>query len=181
MRRGLAALGVPLLLATAAPAVQASEWRNAPAPVAAPDAVTIAGCLVAAADAHGIPPALLVIILRVENGRLGRISPNASGAPPDVGPMQVNAMWLPRIAARWGTDPRSAFLALRDSFCANVEAGAWIMRSALDRAKGDFWEGVAYYHSATPIFRVRYLRLVLEQALRLEGVRPPGPVATVSR
>lgn len=177
MRRAALALAAALAASPAA----ASEWRNSPVPVAAPDAATMAACLDAAARAHGLPAPLLYLILRVEDGRLGRVSPNtASGAPPDIGPMQVNAVWLPRIAARWGTDARTAFGALRDSFCANVEAGAWIMRLALHRAKGDFWEGVAHYHSATPRFRVRYLRLVLEQAMRLEGVRPPSPQPVVN-
>lgn len=174
MKRSMATALAALLLAGAPPPSRASEWRNSPVPIPAPDSGTIAGCLRAAADAHGVPAPLLVVILRVENGRLGRVAPNASGAPPDIGPMQVNAMWLPRIAARWDADPRMAFVALRDNFCANVEAGAWIMRLALDRAKGDFWEGVAHYHSATPRFRVRYLRMVLEQALRLEVVAAPA-------
>lgn len=173
----VATLAGLLLAATMTAPSRASDLRNSPVPVPAPDADTIVGCLRAAADAHGLPAPLLVVILRVEDGRLGRVVPNASGAPPDIGPMQVNAMWLPRIAARWHSDPRTAFLALRDNFCANVEAGAWIMRLALDRAEGDFWEGVASYHSATPKFRVRYLRLVLEQALRLEAMAAPAAAA----
>jgi len=162
------------------PALAAPEIRNASGPVPGPAPGVIEACLTAAAVAYRIPAPLLVIILRVENGRLGRVTPNASGAPPDVGPMQVNAQWLPRIAARWGVSQDVAFPALRDDFCANVEAGAWIMRAALDEARGDFWRGVAIYHSPKGEHQRRYLRLVLEQSLRMFNIVPPGserPVA----
>lgn len=164
----------------------AFELRNAPAPVpvarpgqSAQEVIQV--CIETAARAHRLPAPILVVILRVENGRLGRISPNASGAPPDVGPMQVNAMWLTRLAARWGVSREEAFLALRDDFCTNVEAGAWLLREAMNDAKGDFWEGVAFYHSRTPEFKRRYKRLALEQALAVARLSPDAtPTTTVA-
>jgi len=112
-----------------------------------------------------VDPAMLVILLQVEGGSLGRTSRNSNDTH-DIGPMQVNTIWVPRLARRWNTTPQAAFLALRDSFCANVEAGAWILRLALDDADadGDFWKGVGFYHSRTPEYRERYLRLVLSRA-----------------
>ena len=68
----------------------------------------------------------------------------------------------------WQADPQSTYEALRDNFCANVEAGAWILRQGLDQAHGDFWGGVGYYHSYDPVYQDTYLRSVLAQALRLE-------------
>ena len=41
-------------------------------------------------------------------------------------------------------------------------------RQALDEARGDLWEGVALYHSHTPIHKLEYMRLVYEQAMRLK-------------
>jgi hypothetical protein len=137
---------------------------------AADNATMIRGCIEAAAQAYRVPPAILVILLNVEGGSLGAVSPNTNGTV-DIGPMQVNEIWLPGIAAHWGTSQRVAFLALRDSFCANVEAGTWILRQGLDEAKGDFWEGVAYYHSHDPLHKQTYLRAVLEQVLRLQAQR----------
>ena len=137
---------------------------------AADNATMIRGCIEAAAQAYRVPPAILVILLNVEGGSLGAVSPNTNGTV-DIGPMQVNEIWLPGIAAHWGTSQRVAFLALRDSFCANVEAGTWILRQGLDEAKGDFWEGVAYYHSHDPFHKQTYLRAVLEQVLRLQAQR----------
>ena len=64
-------------------------------------------CLLAAARVHRLPPALLVILLNVEGGSLGHVSHNTNGTV-DIGPMQVNQIWLPQLAARWNTTiPRS--------------------------------------------------------------------------
>ncbi|OYV49625.1 MAG: hypothetical protein B7Z77_07565, partial [Acidocella sp. 20-58-15] len=68
----------------------------------------------------------------------------------------------------WRADPQTTYEALRDNFCANVEAGAWILRQGLDKARGDFWGGVGYYHSYDPVYQNIYLRSVLAQVLRLE-------------
>ena len=71
----------------------------------------------------------------------------------DIGPMQVSQILAPYVATvralerNWFRQP---MLALRDNFCANVEAGAWILRQGLNEAHGDFWEGVGYYHSHDP-------------------------------
>jgi hypothetical protein len=113
------------------------------------DKATIRGCITAAAKVHRIPPAVLVILLDVEGGSLGRVSPNTNGTV-DIGPIQVNEIWLPEVAAHWHATIADVYKALRDNFCANVEAGAWILRRCLDEARGDFWDGVGYYHSHIP-------------------------------
>jgi hypothetical protein len=133
-----------------------------------PDAAYIRDCLTAAGNAYHEPPALLVILLNVEGGRLGAVSPNTNGTV-DIGPMQVNDIWLPKLAAHWATNRQAAYLALRDNFCANVEAGAWILRMGLDEAHGDFWEGVGFYHSHDPDYKRTYLSAILKQAMRLES------------
>jgi hypothetical protein len=136
----------------------------------APDGqVTIQGCITAAAKVYRLPPAVLVILLNVEGGSLGGVSPNTNGTV-DIGPIQVNQIWLPDVAAHWHATIADAYKALRDNFCANVEAGAWILRRGLDEARGDFWEGVGYYHSHTPEHKTRYLREVLRQVLRLRAL-----------
>jgi hypothetical protein len=136
----------------------------------APDGqATIRGCITTAAKVYRLPPAVLVILLNVEGGSLGRVSPNTNGTV-DIGPIQVNEIWLPDVAAHWHATVADAYKALRDNFCANVEAGAWILRRGLDEARGDFWEGVGYYHSHTPEHKTRYLREVLRQVLRLRAL-----------
>jgi hypothetical protein len=150
------------VLLLAAGAARAAETGN--------DA-TIKGCLEAASRAYRVPPAILVILLNVEGGSLGAVSQNTNGTV-DIGPMQVNQIWVPQVAAHWSTTKERAFHALRDNFCANLEAGAWILRQGLDEAHGDFWEGVGYYHSHDPDHKQTYLRSVLQQVLRLRSRQP---------
>ena len=136
------------------------------------DEAMIEGCLKAAAEVHHVPAGVLVLLISVEGGRLGEVSPNTNAegtvTSVDIGPMQVNDTWLSKIAEHWGASRAEAYRALRDNFCANVEGGAWILRQALDEARGDLWEGVALYHSHTPVHKLEYMRLVYEQAMRLK-------------
>ncbi len=134
-------------------------------------------CLLAAADAHRLPPAMLLVLLKVEGGRLGHVSQNNNDTV-DIGPMQVNTIWVTKIAARWRTTPAAAYLALRDNLCANLEGGAWILARALAEAKGDFWSGVAIYHSHKPEHQGRYLRLVLAATRRLQDQAGHAPSST---
>jgi Transglycosylase SLT domain len=128
---------------------------------------TPAACLEAAANAYRLPPSVLLILLSVEGGSIGHVSRNTNGTV-DIGPMQVNQIWLPAIARHWHATEAASFTALRDNFCANIEAGSWILRQAMDQAHGDFWNGVGFYHSHDPGYKADYLRKVLRQALRLE-------------
>jgi hypothetical protein len=135
--------------------------------VAKADEAIIENCLKAAADLHHVPAGLLVLLINVEAGRLGAVSQNSNGTV-DIGPMQVNDTWVPKIARHWRASTDASYQALRDSFCANVEGGAWILRQALDEARGSLWEGVALYHSHAPIHKLEYMRLVYAQAMRLK-------------
>jgi hypothetical protein len=126
----------------------------------------VQACIIASAEAHRLPPSLIVILLKVEGGELGAVSGNTNDTV-DIGPMQVNSTWVQRIAQHWRTTPHAAYAALRDNFCANVEAGAWILRQALDEGGSDFWSGVGIYHSRNPVHKTPYLRKVLEWTLRL--------------
>jgi hypothetical protein len=172
----------PALWAAGLWAVGAMLCACAQAAAADPGTVspaTIRSCIAAAAEAYHEPPAVLLILLNVEGGTLGSVSQNTNDTV-DIGPMQVNQIWIPGLAAHWSATPRATYLALRDDFCANVEAGAWILRRGLDEANGDFWEGVAFYHSHDPVHKRTYLRSVLDQALHLkaeaeQAVRPAAP------
>ena len=157
-----------LLALGAAAGPAAGREAAGSAGLAVPTPAVIEGCLTAAAQAYRLPAPVLVILLDVEGGRLGRVSGNANGTV-DIGPMQVNQIWLPALARHWRAPAAAAFLALRDSFCANVEAGAFILRQSLDEAAGDFWTGIGLYHSHAPGHRAAYLRKVLGQALRLQA------------
>jgi hypothetical protein len=135
---------------------------------AAPASVPVIGCIESAAEAYRLPPAVIVILLSVEGGSLGHVSQNSNGTV-DIGPMQVNTIWVPVVAKHWGASNSEAYTALRDNFCANVEAGTWILRRSMDEARGDFWEGVGFYHSHDPGYKADYLRKVLRLTLRLKA------------
>ena len=163
-------------VALAASALLGCSFGCAHASAQAANEATIRDCIAMAADAYREPPVVLVILLNVEGGALGQVSYNANGTV-DIGPMQVNQIWLPDVAAHWHAAISEAYTALRDNFCANVEAGAWILRQCLDEAHGDFWQGVGYYHSHDPEYKSRYLRAVLMQVLRLRSRAVHAPSA----
>ena len=131
------------------------------------DEAMIEGCLKAAAELHHVPVGVLVLLLSVEAGKMGEVSQNTNGTV-DIGPMQVNDTWVPKIAGHWRASPDATYRALRDNFCANVEGGAWILRQALDEAHSDLWTGVALYHSHDPVHKLEYMQLVYAQAMRLK-------------
>ena len=171
----------PALLVAAA--IAAGAFAPARAETAfSPAEARVQGCILAASDAYRIPPALILILLRVEGGRLGAVSGNGNGTV-DIGPMQVNTVWVPKVAQHWRTTPDAAFLALRDNFCANIEGGSWILRQAMDEGGGDFWSGVGIYHSHNPVHKDAYLRKVLEWTLRLrnQARRTAAPELEASR
>lgn len=145
-------------------------------PVEAADDMTrgaaVKECIEAAGSLYAIPPAILVILLDVEGGQLGEVSPNKDKDGEiksfDIGPMQVNDAWLPKLAAHWRASKEATYLALRDEFCANVEGGAWILRQALEEAKGDLWEAIGLYHSHTEARKTAYLEKVLQRAQQMQ-------------
>lgn len=129
--------------------------------------IRAARCLTAASATYRVPLGVLLILLQVEGGSLGHVSQNTN-ATVDIGPMQINSTWVSKIATHWRSNATAAYGALRDSFCANVEAGTWILRQNLDEAHGDFWNGVGFYHSHDPGYKADYLRKVLKTALHLQ-------------
>lgn len=162
MRGGRTLCVAAVLLALARPAAAQSTQSD------------VVGCLQAAASIYRLPVAAELILLRVEGGSVGAVTRNSNGTV-DIGPMQVNTVWVPTVARHWNADGAAAYAALRDSFCANVEAGSWILRQAIDEAHGDFWEGVGLYHSHDPGYKADYLRKVLKVALQLQRKATHAP------
>ena len=92
----------------------------------------------------GLDPALLRAIAQVESG--GRphavnLSHQARTGSMDVGLMQINTAWLPRLA-RHGISRTD----LSDP-CTSIEIGAWIL-SDLMRRHGFTWDAVGAYNAA---------------------------------
>jgi hypothetical protein len=83
-------------------AVLALSAGPARADDSAANRAVIRGCLTAAARVHRLPPVMLVILLNVEGGSLGRVSPNPNGTV-DIGPIQINTVNVPDVAPRKNT------------------------------------------------------------------------------
>ena len=157
--------GLVATLLAAAPAM-AGELASSPSDARV---AMVTDCINAAAKAHRLPPGVLMILLNVEGGKLGRVSQNTNDTV-DIGPMQINQIWIPAVARHWRASAAATRDALLNSLCANVEAGAWILRTGIDEARGDFWEGVAFYHSHSAEHKATYLRAVLRQVVRLQDL-----------
>ncbi len=130
-----------------------------------------AACLMMAAQAYQVPPAVLVGILKVEGGKVGQeVGPNGNGTY-DLGPMQINTVWLEELAGHWNTDKATARRMVRDDGCLNITVGAWILRRQMDRTD-HLYRAIARYHSATPGIGTRYADKVVREMRRLGLVRP---------
>jgi hypothetical protein len=118
------------------------------------DASVLAACLMVAAQTYAVPPGVLLAIMQVEGGRIGQEVGNTNGSF-DLGPMQVNTVWMPQLAKRWGVSQAQARQWVRDDGCVNMGVSAWILRQRINQT-GSLWQGIAGYHSLTPGIGDRY-------------------------
>ncbi len=114
----------------------------------------LAICLIVSAQSYDLPPGVLLGILQVEGGRIGQEVSNTNGSY-DLGPMQINTIWLPELARRWGMDQAAVRKKVRDDGCANIAVASWILRQRINYT-GSLWGGIAGYHSLTPSLGSRY-------------------------
>ena len=119
----------------------------------------LAACLMLASQTYSVPPAVLVGIYKAEGGSIGQEVRNENGSY-DMGPMQINTVWLPELAGRWGVNEDTARKWVRDDACTNVGVAAWILRSHMDET-GSLSQAIAHYHSRTPTFGGKYQKRVI--------------------
>lgn len=102
-----------------------------------------------------------------EAGWIGAEVRNTNGSH-DLGPLQINSWWVPRIAAMIGQpEPRVRYW-LRYDPCFGAEAARWIFLSAL-QSSGDYWAAVGIYHSPTSWRQRRYSAAVAVHMVRRFG------------
>lgn len=125
-----------------------------------------AACLYAAAAAYQIPIEVLEAVRRVEAGRVGASSKNTNGTS-DLGPFQINEIWLPTFTRYWGlaSDLETRERLLNDG-CANAAAAAAILRYHWLETR-HLGRAVGRYHSRTPARASDYLGRVIAKL-------PPG-------
>ena len=126
-----------------------------------------AACLMMAAQTYSVPPAVLVGIMDVEGGRVGQaVGPNSNGTY-DLGPMQINTIWLPELARHWDVSVDYAKEIVRDDACVNIHVAAWILRQKVNQS-GNLTLGIAHYHSRTTRYGHPYARRVIAAMKRLD-------------
>lgn len=112
-------------------------------------------CINRAAVQYYVPATLIVSVLETENGHVGDAKPNSNGTF-DYGPMQVNSIWINRIA-KYGYNRED----LQYNPCINVAVGTWILSQALSE-DDNFWKAVGDYHSHSEIKNLTYSQKVQE-------------------
>lgn len=101
-------------------------------------------CYADASNRYGVPERLLRAIEQVESSgsdkatNLSHVSKTKSY---DIGRMQINSSWLPKLASFGITEAM-----LRDP-CQNIMVGAWILSHSL-RSSGANWNGVGAYNAS---------------------------------
>lgn len=142
-------------------------------------AQALAVCIFTAAQTYAVPPSVILGILNVEGGRTGQAVGNSNGSY-DLGPMQINTIWIPQLANYWNVSQRVALKMVRDDACVNVGVGAWILRSKMNET-GSLYKGIAHYHSATPAYGYAYSQKVIAAMQRYQQVRAPRDLAASAR
>jgi len=128
----------------------------------------LAACLMLAAQTYSVPPAVLLGIYQVEGGAIGQsVGPNDNGTY-DLGPMQINTVWIPELADAWGVSESTALSWVRDDPCTNMGVSAWILRNHMNET-GSLAKAIAHYHSRTPKYGYAYKGRVIS-AMRREGL-----------
>jgi soluble lytic murein transglycosylase-like protein len=134
------------------------HWENA-----------AADCLDDTANYWGVPPALARAIAMQESGmRPNVVSKNSNGSF-DIGLMQINSSWLPRLK-------QAGFSAvdLLDA-CKNAYVGNWIMAQNIAQL-GYTWNAIGAYNAVSPNKRGQYARKIYQQLMRLQGSAPAAEV-----
>ncbi|MEM9468872.1 MAG: lytic transglycosylase domain-containing protein [Pseudomonadota bacterium] len=128
----------------------------------------IAACLMLAAQTYSVPPAVLVGIYEVEGGKPGQaVGPNTNGTY-DLGPMQINTLWIPELAEKWNVSESQAHAYVKNDPCTNMSVAAWILRSHINETRS-LSQAIAHYHSRTPRIGYAYKGRVIS-AMRRNGL-----------
>ena len=105
----------------------------------------LAECIFTTAKTYNVPPSLLLSLLSVEGGAVGKKT-RGPGHTYDLGLMQVNSFWIPAIAQTWKVSNNTALQRVRDDACVNIGISAWILQMALSKGS-DLPSQIAFYRS----------------------------------
>ena len=143
-------------------------------------------CLEQAAAAFGHPTMALALILAQERGKVGECSrPNKNGTV-DCGAAQINEREIPKIARVVGLSQEETFRRVRDDGCFNIFVSSYILAQKKRDARGDLWDAMGRYNSATPGIKETYQANLVKQYQRLfagggKGTARGGGAGPVAR
>lgn len=137
-----------------------------PVPADIPHTPMTQECFMAEAARQNLSPELLLAVIRQENGKHGQVRQNKDGSW-DISYMQINTVHLAEFAKLTNRSQRDVLYLLAYNGCANVAAGAYLLRRRINEANGDIWKGVARYHSKTPSKGPRYAWKVYEKLIEI--------------
>lgn len=127
----------------------------------------IARCIARAASGKDWLEKTLWGLRDQEGGWVGAEVPNANGSH-DLGPLQINSWWVPKIAAVLRQPEQDVRAWLKSDACFNADVARWIFLSAL-RSTGDYWAAIGVYHSPTTWRQRRYALSVADHLTRRFG------------
>lgn len=115
---------------------------------------TIYSCIMLAASSYNINPTMLYGIYKNEGGSPGYVYENTNDTQ-DLGVMQINTVWLPKLSKKWDISEDTTRKLLRDDACLNVKTAAWILKGHLNSEKNPII-AIGNYHSKTPHLNLKY-------------------------
>jgi soluble lytic murein transglycosylase-like protein len=125
-------------------------------------------CMLAIAAHFDLPPRILPSIQKVEGGQVGIARLNANGTE-DLGLMQVNSLWIPSLAQRFGVTAEEMRTRLLQDGCFNITVAGAVVRYHLTQSNGDLLAAVGNYHSKAPTLNRDYRGKVVGAAINLFG------------
>jgi hypothetical protein len=108
----------------------------------------IAACILAASQSYTIPPPILLGVLSAQHGNIGQVVHNADGSD-SLGLMQINSIWVPKLASMAGITQEKALHDLRDDACTNINAASWILSQEI-LTYGTSEEAIGRFPTANP-------------------------------
>ncbi len=128
-------------------------------------AVAFPVCMALSAVLNHLPVEVLPAIHTVEGGTIGTVSHNRNGTD-DLGVMQVNTLWIPRVARAMGLDENETRMRLVNNACFNIVVAGSILQIYNRETGGNLWQAIGDYHSHTPVRNLPYQAKVLAGAVR---------------
>lgn len=125
-------------------------YANQPKPVLKPE--KLADCSwESVARKWNVNPYVLYSIAKTESN----LNPNAvnkanKNGSEDVGMMQINSWWFPRLKERYGITRQDLFNA-----CTSLEVGAYVLSQNMER-HGNSWKAIGAYNAVTPSKQIKY-------------------------